>query len=218
MTAIGLILALFGPLAVALIGPKLTGAFGTVFASLIGAGGFVAIVGVIFAIVYRSEHRSVSSLGFQALRWQSPILGLGLSAFFMYVFTPAVSWVLARLPLEGFETGLARASATPTWLLVVTILVVATAEEVLYRGYAVERLADIVGNYWAAGAISVLAFGIAHIPNWGLGVALSTLASGAVMTAFFIWQRDLMANIVAHVVTDLMGLVVMPSLTAGRIA
>lgn len=217
MTMIGLLLALFGPPVVALFGPKLEGSVGTVFGSLIGLGGFIAIIGCVFAIVYRSEHQSLASLGFQPLRWQSLAFGLGLAAFFMYAFTPAVVWVLSRLPFGRFETGLAKASAIPTWLLVITVLIVATAEEILYRGYAVERLAGITGSYWIAGAISVLVFGAAHIPNWGLGAALTTVVSGAILTAFFIWQRDLTANIIAHVVTDLMGLVIMPALTQSKL-
>lgn len=217
MTAIGILLALFGPPAVALVGPKLEGSVGTVFGSIIGLGGIIAIVGCVFAITFRSEHQTLVSLGFQPLRWQSLVFGLGLAAFFVYAFTPAIVWVLARLPFGGFETGLARTSAIPTWLLVITVLVVATAEEILYRGYAVERLAGITGNYWIAGAISVLVFGVAHIPNWGPGAALSTVISGAILTAFFVWQRDLTANIIAHVVTDLMGLVVMPALAQSKV-
>jgi uncharacterized protein len=217
ITAMGLLLALFGLPAVALMGPKLEGAVGTVFASLIGLGAIMVIVGCVCAIAFRFEHQSLVSLGFKPLQWRSLVLGLGLAAFFMLVFTPAIVRVLARLPLGGFEAGLARISAIPTWLLVITVLVVATAEEILYRGYAVERLAGITGSYWIAGAISVVVFGVAHIPNWGLGAALSTVVSGALLTAFFVWQRDLTANIIAHVVTDLMGLVVMPALAQSKV-
>jgi len=123
-----------------------------------------------------------------------------------------------RLPFGGFEAGLARVSTVPTWLLVISILVVTPAEEILYRGYAVERLAATTGSYWSAGTISVLEFGTAHIPNWGLGATLSTLILGAILTAFFVWQRDLSANIIAHVVTDLVGIVVLPMLARSRLA
>jgi membrane protease YdiL (CAAX protease family) len=129
MTTIGILLALFGPPIVALVGPKLEGSVGLVFGSIIGLGAIIAIVGCVFAITFRYEHQTLVSLGFQPLRWQSLVFGLGLAAFFMYAFTPAMVWVLARLPFGGFETGLARTSAIPTWLLVITVLIVATAEE-----------------------------------------------------------------------------------------
>jgi uncharacterized protein len=216
MTVLGILLALLGPPIVALVGPRLVAAVGTVLGSIIGLGGMVAIVASVFIIAVRFEHQTLASLGFQPLRWQSLAFGLGLAAFFMYAFTPAIVWVLSRLPFGGFETGLAKASAIPTWLLVITVLIVATAEEILYRGYAVERLAGITGSYWIAGAISVLVFGAAHIPNWGLGAAMTTLISGAILTVFYIWQRDLTANIIAHVVTDFMGLIVMPALAQSK--
>jgi membrane protease YdiL (CAAX protease family) len=89
----------------------------------------------------------------------------------------------------------------------------ATAEEILYRGYAVERIATLTGSYWIAGVGSVLIFGVAHVPMWGWGPALSTIVSGGVLTAFFIWRRDLTANVIAHVLTDFVGIVVVPLLT-----
>jgi membrane protease YdiL (CAAX protease family) len=46
---------------------------------------------------------------------------------------------------------------------------------------------------------SALAFGLAHVPAWGLGVALGAdLPFGIVMTLFYLWRRDLLANILAH--------------------
>jgi membrane protease YdiL (CAAX protease family) len=209
-TIFGLLVALFGPPVVALIAPKIQAHTGFIFGSLIGLAGIIFIVTCVLTVIFRLEHQPLLSIGFRPLRWQSAVYGLALAGFFMYVFTPAASWVLAKLPFGGFETGLSKISSIPTWLLIITIVIVATAEEILYRGYAIERMAEITGSYWMSCVISVLVYGIAHIPNWGLGAALSTVVSGTILTAFFIWQQDLTANIIAHVVTDLMGLVVMP--------
>jgi membrane protease YdiL (CAAX protease family) len=72
-------------------------------------------------------------------------------------------------------------------------------EETLYRGYAIERLATITGRRWLGGAISAVAFGLAHVPGWGIGFALAAdLPFGIVMTLFYLWRRDLVANILAH--------------------
>lgn len=215
-TLVGIFLALFGAPVIALFGPKLERSFGTIVGSIVGLSGIVAIVVITLTVVFRFEHQSLASLGLRPLRWQSVALGLALAAFFMYVFTPAVVWMLSRLPFGGFESGLAKTAAVPSWLLAITVLIVATAEEILYRGYAVERLAGFTESYWIAGAISVVVFGVAHIPNWGLGAAMSTFLSGAVLTAFYIWQRDLTANIVAHVVTDVMGIIVMPAFAQSK--
>jgi len=69
----------------------------------------------------------------------------------------------------------------------------------LYRGYAVERLVSVMDNYWLAGLVAVIAFGLAHIPFWGIGPALGAdLPFGLVMTLFYLWRRDLIANCIAH--------------------
>ncbi len=54
-------------------------------------------------------------------------------------------------------------------------------------------------NYWLAGLVAVIAFGLAHIPFWGIGPALGAdLPFGLVMTLFYLWRRDLIANCIAH--------------------
>jgi membrane protease YdiL (CAAX protease family) len=65
----------------------------------------------------------------------------------------------------------------------------------------------------AAAAVTVLVFAAVHLPMWGAGPVLSFVVSGVVVTAFYVWQRDLTATIVAHVVTDAMGLLIVPWLS-----
>ena len=82
----------------------------------------------------------------------------------------------------------------------------------LYRGYAIERLVDLTGSYLVASAVSVIAFGLAHVPMWGLAAAATTIASGGILTGIYIWRRDLVALILAHIATDVCGLVIAPQL------
>ncbi len=72
----------------------------------------------------------------------------------------------------------------------------------------------MLGSPWLAGFMVVLLFGLAHIPLWGSGPALTTTISGAALTLFFLWHGDLLANIVAHVATDFAGIVLHPLLRA----
>ena len=52
-----------------------------------------------------------------------------------------------------------------------------------------------------AGAIPLLIFSLGHaINNWAnVPVAL---ALGAILTTFYLWRRDLVANMIAHFATD----------------
>jgi membrane protease YdiL (CAAX protease family) len=81
-------------------------------------------------------------------------------------------------------------------------MIVAVGEEVLYRAVAWELLYRLTGNYWIAGVIAALVFGLNHlVQGWvstgiiffiGLGFHLLILISGG-----------LYAAIVAHFIYDL---------------
>ena len=107
------------------------------------------------------------------------------------------------MQVSGFELGLSQLRGLPLAYLVFAGITAGIVEEFFYRGYAVERLSLAVGNLWLGGFLSLLAFGLVHIPFWGLGPAVFTLFPGAVLTLLYLWQRDLVANMVAHCVTGI---------------
>jgi len=72
------------------------------------------------------------------------------------------------------------------------------------------RLAMLTGRIWLAALITLTGFCLLHVPLWGWGFALEAFVSGAAAMAFFIWRRDLLAMIVFHIGTDLMGIVIAP--------
>ncbi|MBF0529435.1 MAG: CPBP family intramembrane metalloprotease [Deltaproteobacteria bacterium] len=217
ITTFGLLISLFGPILIASFGSVTSVRPGRRPYELSGLAALIGIVAGVLFIVLRCEHQPLSSLGLKPFRWSSLAWGLALAIFFMRVFAPAAYWTLQRLNLKGFETGLAKTATLPNWYLTLAIVIGATAEEILYRGYAVERLAVLTGSYWIAGVGSVLVFGIAHVPMWGWGPALTTIVSGGVLTSFFIWRFDLTANVIAHVLTDLVGIVVVPLLARKKV-
>jgi CAAX protease family protein len=90
--------------------------------------------------------------------------------------------------------------------LVLTIVAVAPAEELLYRSYAIERLTDLTGSPAIAVGISVLVFGLAHVPMWGWGPSMTTCLAGGIMTIVYLWRRDVVALSVAHIAADLYGI------------
>lgn len=209
-TIIGLVIALCGPMLLAFAGERFISPQSPFVLHVLAMGVYLAIVAGVLFIIFHYERQSLLSIGVRPFRWQTVAWGLMLSAFFMYVLAPAAYWALARFNLGSFDTGLAKSAALPVWYLAVSVIFGGVAEELLYRGYAIERIAALTGNYWLAGAISVVIFGLAHVPFWGWGPALTTVVSGTVATAFYIWQRDLVTLIIAHVITDFMGIVILP--------
>jgi uncharacterized protein len=206
VTLLGLALALLGPFALALAGEGGRERVG-VTRALAGEALYVALVAFVLWIAFVPAGLAPQALGLQPLRWQAVAWGAALLAFFQCVYGPAVVLALRRLRVRGFEGGLAKMSGLPAWYLVLAVLVGGTAEELLYRGYAIAQLEQLGAGVWLAALLPLVVFTFAHVPLWGLAPALTTFLGGGVFTLFFLWQRDLAPNVIAHVGTDLVGIV-----------
>jgi membrane protease YdiL (CAAX protease family) len=164
----------------------------------------------VFALARSWEGLPVRRLGFDRVAWSSMAIGLALALFFILVIGPFAYWAVTQLNMGTFDEGVSNLAKLPTWYLVMTIVIVATAEELLYRAYAIESLSAITGSDRIAGALSLSAFAVAHVPMWGSGPALTTLVSGGVATLVYVWRRDIVALIIAHIATDLYGILIAP--------
>jgi membrane protease YdiL (CAAX protease family) len=165
----------------------------------------LALVGVIL-LVLLAENRPLASVGWQGIGIGSLISGLVLAAVLMWVVHPFIMVVLRVLRLTGFSQGLARLADLPPWSLVLAAIVAGIAEETLYRGFALTRLAEWGGSTALAAFFTTLVFAAVHQRLWGWGAAVGFVISGGVLAAFFVWQGDLLANIIAHGLTDAVGL------------
>jgi len=207
---LALLLALIGPLVVAIAGtgaapPSLSG-------HAVGVAAISLTVIMAFAVSILVDDCRFRDLGFAQVSWWSVPIGLALAAFFIGIFGPLANWGLAWLGRDGFEEGLHRIANFPTWVLILTIFVVAPAEELLYRAYAIERLGALIGSRWTAGVVSLSVFFLTHVPMWGWAVALTTIVSGGLVTIVYLVRADVVALVTAHVITDLSGLVIAPHL------
>jgi membrane protease YdiL (CAAX protease family) len=167
---------------------------------------FAAIIG----IVVLWEKRPLASLWIQPPQWHSLAwAGLLVIVSILFLF-PATEWVRRAAGLSGYAAGMEKALALPVWFRVWAVVTAGIVEETLFRGYAVTRLARLTGSVWLAGAVSTAVFAGLHLPVWGAGPSLAFLISGLAMTGFFIWRRDLLAMIMAHIAIDAWGFVVTP--------
>jgi membrane protease YdiL (CAAX protease family) len=90
------------------------------------------------------------------------------------------------------------------WLLVFIVFRAGVVEELFYRGYAIERIESLGLNRFLAVVIPLTIFGVAH---WTGGWAniLIALALGVILSVFYVWRRDLVANMIAHFLVDFIG-------------
>jgi membrane protease YdiL (CAAX protease family) len=207
---VGIALSLMGPGVIAFASNRFVTRPESLEASAIGLLAFSGLVAAVVAIALRAERLSWSQVGFGQISWATPLRAAALTLFFVFVFGPLATLALEKTGLQSFDVARSQFVGLPTWYLVTAIIIVAAGEEWLYRGYAIERLETVIGNAWIAGGISLALFALAHLPLWGVGVALTTLVSGSIFTVLYIRYRDVSFLILAHVLTDLYGLVIAP--------
>ena len=196
-TWVGLFIALFGILvlrwAVSRFYPGITVA-GTLWKESL----YWLCVLALFIIIRRGEGLPLSSINLGTAPLKSSILWGGI----LVVLCGLVGAVVAPLThFDGGEMGKALAKF-PLWLVVLVVLRAGVVEELFYRGYAIERLQLLGLNRYWAGVIPLLIFGFAHVTNGWANVVLA-LALGAVLTAVYLWRRDLVANMIGHFMIDL---------------
>jgi membrane protease YdiL (CAAX protease family) len=108
-----------------------------------------------------------------------------------------IGGILAALTGYGHGPGSAAFEKLPLWLITLIVIRAGVVEELFYRGYAIERLQAVgLRPAWAAG-IPLIIFALGH---WTGGAAniLIALALGAILTGFYVWRRDLVANMIGH--------------------
>lgn len=205
--AVGIFLALIGPLVIAHAGELVKKGPRRLPLLLAVQGGLLLLVVVVIWLARTTEGLDWQDVGLKELSFKSVALGGALAAFFVYLYGPAAFWLLSRLRFGGFERGLSKLAGLPVWYLLVAVVIGGFAEEVLYRGYAFERISAHTGSLWLAALVPLLLFSLAHVPLWGWAAAGSMALSGGVLTAWYAWHRDLTANVIAHCITDFVGIV-----------
>lgn len=174
-----------------------------------GADWFFAL-GLI-AIVVCWEKRPLSSLGFKPLKVENLCAGLGLGGFLM---VGVVVWTYLLAPmvpgLEGATGQDRNAENLPDnfflWFAPLALVTASFCEEVIYRGYAMERLLRVTKSPWLAVVLSHIAFVLYHLKDgWESVLMLSFMA--LLFPLYYLRFRDLTMMIVAHAFIDLMAIV-----------
>jgi len=192
-------MALAGPPVFVVVTDRLFGTIPGLMTQVLLQLVYVALAGLLLLAIVGVEQLPLTSIGWRRPDAATLVSAAAVVAVSLYLL-PIVTAPLVRLAgSEGLDAGIARLSAMPPWFLVVVGATGGAVEELCYRGYAIERLAAITGRRWLAGVLAVLAFALAHIPAWGVPFALAAdLPFGILMTIFYLWRRDLPANMLAH--------------------
>ena len=162
-----------------------------------------ASAAALLVIIRRGERLPFRSIGLGTCRWWKSIAW----GFVIAVVSAAVAGALAYLTGYGNGPGSAAFEKLPLWLITLIVIRAGVVEELFYRGYAIERLRVIgLGRFWSV-AIPLVIFSIGH-GSGGAANILIALAAGLILTGFYLWRRDLAANMIGHGLVDFVANVV----------
>jgi membrane protease YdiL (CAAX protease family) len=151
----------------------------------------------LLVIIRRGERLPMRSIGLGTARWWMSILW----GFVIAIVSATAVGILAYLTGYGHGPGSAAFEKLPLWLITLVVFRAGVVEEFFYRGYAIERLQMVgLGRFWSV-TIPLVIFSLGH---WSGGAAniLIAFAAGAILTGFYLWRRDLAANMIGHGLVD----------------
>jgi membrane protease YdiL (CAAX protease family) len=196
ITWVGLFVALFGMLIVRQIvlwvHPQAT--TGSAIAREIGMW-LVAVI--IIAIVRVGEGLPLSSIGLRSGRLLKSVLW----SLLLTVLCFAAAGVFVAITHFNGGKGAESLAKLPLWLIIAVVIRAGVVEELCYRGYAIERLEALGLPRALAAGVPLIIFGVGHWTGGFLNVLLALLL-GAILALFYLWRRDLVANMIGHTLVD----------------
>jgi membrane protease YdiL (CAAX protease family) len=170
-----------------------------------------ASVGILYAIVAGWERLPfLSSVGLKPLQRTDWIF-----IAVLVVITAALAGILAAIhpALTGTNAAqLRQVVSAPFGLRMALVFTAGICEEILFRGYALERLQLFTKNIWVAGLVGTILFTLAHSPRYGFKPDLiGVFGISAILSIVYIWRRNIAGCIVLHWLIDGFGLLLVPA-------
>lgn len=216
ITLAGLILSIFGYFLVLLI-KNLTSFSMRLPEQNLAFLGLILIwilVVILLIIVRNGEKRAFSSIGFKSISGKEILLAVGVGI--VLSLTVPLFTLIASQVIPANSAGIDDVvSNTSWWLIFVSILTAGITEEIVFRGYIIERMVEITKKNWIGILVSVIAFVLPHTMSWNMTHVIAVvLPLGLILSGLYLWKRNVVFNMIVHIVIDF-PLVVM-AMMAGR--
>lgn len=167
-------------------------------------------VAVIVALLYVAlvERRPFSSIGFRRPGIADLVIAVVAGVVSIVGLVAIYALVFPLLHLQVNIAVVNRIMSTPFWYRFFLVTRAAVAEEVLFRGYPMERIREWTGSRWIGAVVSCAAFTYAHLGSWGAAQLIVAGFGGVLLSALYLWRRNLYANMLAHWVADGIGFLI----------
>jgi len=156
-----------------------------------------AAAGALVWIVRRGERASWQSIGIGTSRaWKSLAWG-----FVIAIANVVPIALIAHWTGYGHSASAVAFAKLPLGVIFIVVVRAGVVEELFYRAYAIDRLQRVGCGRITACAIPLSIFAVAHWTGGLANIAIA-LVAGGIMTVFYLWRRDLLANILGHFLVD----------------
>lgn len=174
----------------------------------------LALLSLVLFLVWRSGEQP-ARIGWKGRHVREDVvLGMLLclpAAYGVAYLEKVLVWAGLHAPAAPLPEFLTAGSVGEFLLAGLAVVVVAVAEETVFRGYLILRLRRVgLGTVWAV-VISSTIFALGHGYQGSAGM-VSVGVLGVIYAAIYLWRRSLVAPIVMHFLQDLIGMVLLPLL------
>ncbi len=160
-------------------------------------GGCIALL----CVILFWEQRPLSSIGLVAGNFRA--WGIGACVGLAVVMSNGLFLRFGKKTvMDGSVDTLLKLAAKPLWFRIAVVFTAGITEEIVFRGYPIERLAEMTGSLWLAALVPLLVFTLAHLSGWSARHLITVFFAGAILTGLYLWQKDLAACMIAHAIID----------------
>jgi len=159
---------------------------------------------VLLILIKFGEKRSYSSIGFFPITIKEGLIAMGIGAV-LSLSVPLLTLLASQFLPSTTEGSIMDAAVQTSWyMLLFGVLTSGVTEEIIFRGYLIERLGKLTGKLPVAVGISVLAFTLPHVVNWNITHVIGVvLPLGLILSWLYLWKRNILFNIIVHIVINL---------------
>ena len=154
-------------------------------------------------------------IGWTGKGWEKEI-GVGLILFIpMFFCLPLIEKIFQQAgftaPSTPLPSSLSPRDVGQLVLAFILVVVVAAAEETIFRGYFILRFQSITRSARVAALLSAAVFSLGHGYEGTAGVATVGIM-GFFLALVYLWRQSLIAPMVMHFLQDFIGIVLVPLL------
>lgn len=122
------------------------------------------------------------------------VAGTAIAAGAIFIFLALFPVLLLSISMSHVSNILRM----PYWYIVIMVARIAVAEELLFRGYVIERIEELGFGRWAGAALSLAVYAAVHWSGWNPVESIATIFIGAMLSALYLWRRNTYVNMIAH--------------------